>query len=67
MLQALIRPGQARRAPAVLAELDEDEQASVEMRIAAAALRLARATRRRRLMFSHRSWTVRSPALAGCG
>jgi LuxR family maltose regulon positive regulatory protein len=42
MVQALARAGQAGRAAAVLAELDEDERASAEMRTAAAALHLAR-------------------------
>jgi LuxR family maltose regulon positive regulatory protein len=42
MVQALARAGQAGRAAAVLAGLDEDERASAEMRTAAAALHLAR-------------------------
>ena len=41
MVQALVRAGQADQAAAVLAALDEDEQASGDMRIAAAALQLA--------------------------
>jgi len=41
MLQTLVRLGQTGRAEQALAELDEDERASAEMRIAAAALRLA--------------------------
>jgi LuxR family maltose regulon positive regulatory protein len=41
MLQTLVRQGQIGRAERALAELDEDERASPEMRIAAAALRLA--------------------------
>jgi LuxR family transcriptional regulator, maltose regulon positive regulatory protein len=40
-VQALVRAGQADRAAAVLAGLDTGERASAEMRIAAAALRLA--------------------------
>lgn len=41
MLQTLVRLGQTGRAEQALAELGEDERASAEMRIAAAALRLA--------------------------
>ena len=41
MLQTLVRLGQTGRARQALAELDEGEQASAEMRIAAASLRLA--------------------------
>ena len=41
MLDALVRMGQNERAEQVLAELDEDERASAEMRTAEAALRLA--------------------------
>jgi len=41
MLQTLVRLGQTGRAEQALAELDEDERASAEMRTAAAALRLA--------------------------
>ena len=41
MLQTLVRAGQTGRAEQVLAELDEDERASAEMRTAEAALRLA--------------------------
>jgi LuxR family maltose regulon positive regulatory protein len=41
MLQTLVQLGQTGRAEQVLAELDEDERVSAEMRIAAAALRLA--------------------------
>ncbi len=41
MLQTLVRLGQIGQAEQALAELDEDERASAEMRIAAAALRLA--------------------------
>jgi LuxR family maltose regulon positive regulatory protein len=42
MMQALVRAGQADRAAAVLAGLDPGERAGAEMRVAAAALRLAR-------------------------
>jgi len=41
MLQTLVRLGQTGRAERALAELDSDGRASAEMRIAAAALRLA--------------------------
>jgi LuxR family maltose regulon positive regulatory protein len=41
MLHTLVRAGQIGRAEQALAELGEDEQASAEMRTAAAALRLA--------------------------
>ena len=41
MLATLVRLGQTGRAEQVLAELDEGERVSAEMRIAAAALRLA--------------------------
>jgi len=41
MLQTLVRLGQTGRAEQALAELDEDERASAEMRTAEAALRLA--------------------------
>jgi LuxR family transcriptional regulator, maltose regulon positive regulatory protein len=41
MLQTLVRLGQTGRAEQALAELGQDERASAEMRIAAAALRLA--------------------------
>ena len=41
MLQTLVRLGQTGQAERALAELGEDERASTEMRIAAAALRLA--------------------------
>jgi LuxR family maltose regulon positive regulatory protein len=41
MLQTLVRLGQTGRAGQALAELDEDERASAEMRTAVAALRLA--------------------------
>ena len=41
MLQTLVRLGQTGRAERALAELGEDERASADMRIAAAALRLA--------------------------
>ena len=41
MLQTLVRLGQTGRAEQALAELDEDERASAEMRTAVAALRLA--------------------------
>ena len=65
MLQTLVRLGQTGRAEQALAELGEDERASAEMRTAVAALRLAPATRRRRLMRSRPSWTARSPGSAG--
>jgi LuxR family transcriptional regulator, maltose regulon positive regulatory protein len=41
MLQTLVRLGETGRAEQALAELDEDERASAEMRTAEAALRLA--------------------------
>jgi LuxR family transcriptional regulator, maltose regulon positive regulatory protein len=41
MLQTLVRAGQTGRAEQVLAEVDEDERASAEMRTALATLRLA--------------------------
>ena len=41
ILQTLVRLGQTGRAEQALAELDEDERASAEMRTAAAVLRLA--------------------------
>jgi LuxR family transcriptional regulator, maltose regulon positive regulatory protein len=41
ILQTLVRLGQTGRAEQALAELDEDERASAEMRTATAALRLA--------------------------
>jgi LuxR family transcriptional regulator, maltose regulon positive regulatory protein len=41
MLQTLVRAGQTGQAEQALAGLDEDERTSAEMRIAAAALRLA--------------------------
>ena len=42
MLQTLVRLGQAGRAEQILAELGDDERASGDIRIAVAALRLAR-------------------------
>jgi LuxR family transcriptional regulator, maltose regulon positive regulatory protein len=41
MLQTLVRLGQTGRAEQMIAELDEDERASAQIRIAVAALRLA--------------------------
>jgi len=42
MLQILVRLGQTERAEQLIAELDEDERSSAQMRIAVASLRLAR-------------------------